>query len=255
MRNFAGFSEKFLNGHARFVFRSLKHRYMKEKIEINCVLEHLSPGDVAVDIGAYKGVYAYWMARAVGKNGKVFVFEPQALLAEYLRKIFSMPCYSMVTVEEKALSSGVGTDYIVVPESKKRYSQMAKLGSADEQGAHAGFSYKVAVDTLDNYFSARRTGPIRFIKCDVEGHELEVFRGACNILRTDYPVILFECEARHFSGQSTAEVFGFLEEIGYEGRFISGSRMYPVREFDEKLHQSGISGKYINNFLFVKKRR
>ena len=49
---------------------------------------------------------------------------------------------------------------------------------------------------LDSFF-ASRTQPVSLIKCDVEGHEGEVFRGAEQLLRQDRPILLFECEQRH----------------------------------------------------------
>ena len=45
----------------------------------------LSEGDRAVDVGANKGSYTFWMRRAVGAGGRVHAFEPQPELAAYLR--------------------------------------------------------------------------------------------------------------------------------------------------------------------------
>ena len=51
------------------------------------MLRHLQPGDTAVDIGAWRGAYTYWMVKAVGPQGRVVCFEPQPAMISYLRKI------------------------------------------------------------------------------------------------------------------------------------------------------------------------
>ena len=61
----------------RWVFRAWKYRLFTEQQEIKFLLENLSPGQTAVDIGSYKGAYTYWMSKRIGSTGKVFAFEPQ----------------------------------------------------------------------------------------------------------------------------------------------------------------------------------
>ncbi|MEX2496237.1 MAG: FkbM family methyltransferase, partial [Woeseia sp.] len=76
---------------------------------------------------------------------------------------------------------------------------------------------EIAVTTLDGCLAGSVGGPVRFIKCDVEGHELEVFKGAAGILRRDGPVLLFEC---HHNEAEEGSLFSFLSELGYDGAFF-----------------------------------
>ena len=55
--------------------------------------------------------------------------------------------------------------------------------------------------------------PISFIKCDVEGHEFAVLRGAERLLARSKPALLVEIEERH--GQTVSEVVGYLSDRGY----------------------------------------
>jgi FkbM family methyltransferase len=58
---------------------------------------------------------------------------------------------------------------------------------------------------LDALVADGRIAPPDFIKCDVEGAELQVFRGAANTLdRKDAPIVLFEANARAASGFGAA---------------------------------------------------
>ncbi len=55
-----------------------------------------------------------------------------------------------------------------------------------------------------------------FIKCDVEGAELSVFKGAIKTLdRTDAPVLLFELNTKAAAafGSTTSEYFDLLRSL------------------------------------------
>jgi hypothetical protein len=109
---------------------------------------------------------------------------------------------------------------------------------------------------LDGFLSERQHR-VSFIKCDVEGAELEVFRGAEGILRNDRPALLFECECRHHANGRIDGVFEFLAGMGYVGQFFDDGRLRPIREFDASEHQRTDGDRffdergYCNNFAFV----
>jgi FkbM family methyltransferase len=203
-----------------------------------------------VDVGANKGAYLYWMRRAVGADGKVFAFEPQARLAAYLRGLVSKMRWTNVSVRETALSDSSGTGILHIP------------GVGDSPGASLEGAVLTtgvcrdetcAVDTLDRQLEGQR---VALIKIDVEGHELAVFRGAERTLTESRPTLLFECEGRHLTAQTPKGVFAFLEARGYEGWFFAPEGLTPIAQFDEALHQRRGPGRfwkepgYRNNFVF-----
>lgn len=55
---------------------------------------------------------------------------------------------------------------------------------------------------------------VSFIKIDVEGHELQVLKGAKNLLTTQMPLILLELLTEDIQAQRAASL-DFLSEIGY----------------------------------------
>ena len=78
---------------------------------------------------------------------------------------------------------------------------------------------------------------MHFIKCDVEGHELEVLQGGQRLLREDRPVLLVECvDSRPEVGQ-TDRVFPYLEALGYRGYFFPNGRTESLTRFRVERHQ------------------
>jgi FkbM family methyltransferase len=236
---------------ARFLYRALKARYRGERQEIAAVLRGLAPGDVAVDAGAHKGAYAYWMRRAVSERGRVFAFEPQPRLAAYLAAVGASLGWENVSVRECALSDTTGLGALRVPRGGSSQGAALFDGVAGENEE----TVPVRLATLDAEVAG--AGRVAFLKVDVEGHELAVFRGAARILAEDAPIVLFECERRHLTGHAMEDVFAHLRGFGYEGSFFGPRTLQPLSEFDPAIHQRHAPGRfweapgYCNNFLFT----
>lgn len=212
------------------------------------MLQVLDPGDLAIDAGAHKGAYTCWMRKAVGKTGEVIAFEPQPELSEKLKTTAQEFGWQNVQVENAGLSSFNGKLDLHVPGSAP--SPSASFTSPDS--AEDAKRIKVPVYTLDNYMEAKQMEePVTFIKCDVEGHELEVFRGARRTLQLDRPVVLFESEVRHHPGQPIRRIFSYLNQLNYHGYFFWKRHVKPISEFHSTLHQDISKKAYANNFLFL----
>jgi len=235
----------------RYLYRAYRARYRDQRHEISAARAALRPGATAADIGAHKGAYLYWLKHAVGKAGKVHAFEPQSSLAAYLQAITHTMNWQNVFVHECALADRAGTSRLHVPGDGD--SPSASLG--DHVGQNGpNHSYECVVDTLDSKLQGSKQ--VGFLKVDVEGFELQVFRGAEQILEQHAPVILFECETRHLVEHTMADVFAFLMDRGYTGSFFAPDGLRPVEEFDAEVHQRHTPGRfwdavdYCNNFLF-----
>lgn len=229
----------------RLMQRAWRYRLRHDPAEIRFLLDTLGRGDAAIDVGAHKGAYTWWMARAVGRAGRVFAFEPQPELADRLRRQLTGPRWAHVSIEAAAVSEQAGQLDLYVPDDSP--SPGASLETARSAGAKR--THRVRIVTLDGRIPAEVR--VRFIKVDVEGHELSVFRGAQRLLTTDRPALLFECEARHHGGGAIASVFDHLRTLGYEGSFFWRGRRLPLDQFRAESHQVEGKEPYANNFAFT----
>ena len=235
--------------------RAWRYRLGSNRGEVAFVRDRVHSGDVVVDLGAHKGAFLYWLRSRVGPGGQVIAFEPQPILASALQRVIQQRGWSNVAVHQVAVADAAGTLTLGIPGDGSP-SPGARLVAEGADTTGYGATVEVDVVTLDAFF-ADRPRPIRFIKCDVEGVEMSVFRGARELLTTDRPDLMFECEKRHLNDDSVQTVFDWLQSLGYRGRFFHRGRLRPIEEFDPVLHQSVgpddsvDHAEYCNNFAFV----
>lgn len=232
---------------AALAHRAWRYRLRVDPDGIRWMRSALRPGDIAVDVGAYRGGYTYWMRRGVGESGAVLAYEPQPGPAAYLRRCVRDCAWSNVTVVGCALSSQPGRRTLRLPGDAP--SPAGSLVGASLPIGSRG--HDVDVETLDRYLAANLlpSGP-RLVKCDVEGHELEVFLGARATLEEHRPSILVECEARHAPDRAVEDVFEHLLALGYRGSFFWRGVRTDVGRFETELHQVEGRRPYVNNFIF-----
>jgi FkbM family methyltransferase len=228
--------------------RANKYQTKDDKGGIQYILESVQPGQVVFDIGAHKGGYLYFFQQLVGSKGKVFAFEPQSFLFNYLQKIHRLFKWQNVQLHHLALSDSAGsvTLFIPVKENKKSSSPGATIVAGTHNDA---VTENVETQTLDSFAQQNNTR-VDFIKLDVEGNELRVLQGAIHSINTYHPKIIFECERRHVGEAQVKETIAFVENLGYTGRFIYDTQFLPLSEFDFEKHQDINKQPYCNNFIF-----
>ncbi len=225
----------------RLIHRVWRYRLHTEHAEVRFMLDTIRPGQCVVDIGAHKAAFTYWMAKRVGPTGQVVAFEPQPDLAEYLRDVARRIGPDTVRVLELALSDEEG--------DSRLYFRGEHPGAASLEVQH-GPSVPVSTRTLDQVVQENDLpGPVSFIKCDVEEHELAVFSGAKEVLRNDKPVLLFESANIETGHRQLGPVTDYLRGFGYEGYFFAEKTLHPFAEFSpDRFHFAHLAQQ---NFVFV----
>ncbi len=243
----------------RFVWKYVWRRIYFHEIEMR-FLNALQVGsiDVAVDVGAAMGTYS-WILNRISKQ--VYAFEPGN---SHYRCLSRVSFWTNIHVIRAAVGSVCGRASLYTPSSGSNTGFLATL-SQDNPLVNLSGTRVDQVDqvTLDIFFAERLTPnrTVDFLKVDVEGHELEVFRGSVEILTKHHPFIICEIEARH--NANYPQVFGLLRKLGYgcyiyrAGTFesFSDDRIEDLQlEDDLKIRLGGNynpdSNRYIYNFVF-----
>jgi FkbM family methyltransferase len=183
-----------------------------EAIETAFVRRHVTPGMAVVDLGANLGWFTVHLALLVGGEGRVDAFEPRSDLMDLLTKTIGENRLTNVTTHNVALGSQ-NTYGQVIWSVHDINPGGTNLVSSDFV-APGITAQPVAVKTLDTCISHR----VDFVKIDVEGSELLVFRGAERILTEDRPLILVEINPSNLmrTSEISATEFGvFVEQLNY----------------------------------------
>ncbi len=236
----------------KLIHRATKYKNKNDRGGIAYLLASLREGETALDVGAHKAGYLYWMAKQVGATGKVYAFEPQSRLYAYLKKINPLFKKYDITIEHIALSNTTGATILYIPENTtSRDSSPGATIVPEKARRDVGMLEEtIETETLDSYCRKNDIVP-DFIKIDVEGNELNVLKGGTATLTQHKPRILIEIEARHVGEKQVLETFRFLESMGYKGHFIRGTERVDLALFDFDQHQNIESDNfYCNNFTF-----
>lgn len=171
-------------------------------------------GDVVYDIGAHLGFYTLLLSKLAGDAGKVYAFEPNPKLHPSLRR--TLDAIENVEFFDIALSDSEGELNLYVPED----ASMASLANWTDGIGGDVHTVKCELKRLDDLVESGELPLPQFIKCDVEGAELSVFRGGTKTLdRREAPVIMFEANAKAAAsfGWRTTDYFDFLDSLKHPG--------------------------------------
>jgi FkbM family methyltransferase len=156
-------------------------------------------GSVVFDIGAHVGFYTILASVLVGPSGRVISFEPLPRNLEYLRRHINLNRLTNITVVDAAVGNKAG---------RVRFEE----GANHSMGrVTAGGHIEVESIRIDQAVSEGTLPAPSCIKIDVEGAELDVLDGACQLLTEERPTILM---ATHGS-QIHEACCSFLTSIGY----------------------------------------
>jgi FkbM family methyltransferase len=204
--------------------RKLRHARAEPEMD---VIRHLLPvGGCAIDLGANFGLYTRFLAEAVGSEGTVHAVEPVPATFDVLRTNVRRLGLSTVTVHNVAVSDERGEVTMTVPHYARGGENLYEARIVDDDGPAGERMVRVPAATLDDLFA--RLGRIDFVKCDVEGHELNVLEGAAEILRVHRPAWLIEVSGDPDDPDSSAaELVRVMALAGYRVFHLDGDEPRP----------------------------
>lgn len=200
------------------------------------VMRHFLPGcSVVFDVGAHTGEWSK-LARAINPGLAIHCFEPSRDNFDHLTRNVSSP---NVTCNPFGLSSEKGERPLFIFRSAPGlHSLYQRQGLEDGWGLKTPQESETAkLDTLENYCAERQIGRIDFLKIDVEGHELEVFKGGRSLFEDGrVGMIQFEYGGCNIDSKVLLkDIFEFFEGMNYNVYKIFPDRLKRFRRYDQRL--------------------
>lgn len=208
-----------------------------EKEDGAMLLRLVDDGMTFFDIGANLGWYGLHVARIFPKS-RVFAFEPIPKTYSYLQRNIAHNQLSNMRAYNFGLSDQAGEHvFYVNPKIMGAASSSALNGSE-------GQPLECKVRRLDDV-AAELDTRIDFIKADVEGAELFVFRGGINIIKECKPVIFAEMLRKHAATfhYHPNDIIKLLGEIGYKCFVCRAGKLEEFPAMDEQTVET--------NFVFL----
>jgi FkbM family methyltransferase len=196
--------------------RQIIHNRHPREPEMALMKSLVSSGDFVADIGANVGVYTIEVSRAVGPEGRVYSFEPLRENYDILSALVRKAELGNVLLVHAALGSVVAKGEMIIPEAAGflgyYQAHLAQLGGS------SGKRERVDIISLDELHRRGVIQRVDFIKCDVEGGELEVLQGGQTVIGSHKPGWLMEV-----SKQKSGQVFATLKDLGYRAYVFNGA--------------------------------
>ncbi|MBW3618983.1 MAG: FkbM family methyltransferase [Actinobacteria bacterium] len=212
---------------ARASFERALDRLPFVEKEMPVVARIVRPGWTCVDIGAAGGTYTHLLSRRVGAAGRVHAVEPRSRSMGYLRRMRRVFRWHNVELHQLALTDHDEGAELSVPRFARTEAHLTGPVATTDRTVR---TERVATTTVDALVRSRDLVSVELIKCDVEGAELQVLRGAEWTMARFRPVVVVEIEARHLARYdlSPDAVAAWFEERDYAAYRTTGGRLVPA---------------------------
>jgi FkbM family methyltransferase len=155
------------------------------------IIENFQPKSegIVVDVGAHYGRYTLIAAKRIGPKGKVIAIEADPKNFDMLNKNIKLNKLEHVITLNLAATSNKSKVKLSIPEKKPGHTIYSSI--IPDRAPTEKF-IEVNANTLDNLLHENGISieEVNWIKIDVEGAELEVLKGATNVLSKNKDISL-----------------------------------------------------------------
>lgn len=156
------------------------------ELEFVVLSQLINGAGAVVEVGANIGAITLGLAKRAAAFGQtVYAYEPQPFIFQNLNANLALNALGNVRAFPLACGASNAELYFTVPD----YMQENNFGAVElrtERGTH---DLAVPCVTLDQHLAQVEVG---LIKVDVEGFELEVFKGSQQLIQRCRPILYFE---------------------------------------------------------------
>lgn len=186
------------------------------KEELGIISSMLEPNDHVLEVGVHYGFFATFIASHL-KEGSYLGVEMQPKAAMYAQSNLGLNRFTNARVINSAGGKESGEiDYV------PNINGNASVARGNQTG------FKIPVTSIDDIIA--KEGPKTFLKVDVEGHEIEVLKGAKNSLKS-FSKIAIEIHNTMLSKAQVKELVELISIEDYKGKMFIRPN-YQLEEID-----------------------
>lgn len=188
--------------------------YSSDLIEM--MLSRLRRGMTVIDVGANIGAMTVPFAQWVGRDGKVWAFEPDPRQVALLEKNLRRNGYQNVNVVAAALGDGDGPVTLLAPDLDERNQGIGTI--VPGAGADKVRREVVPIWRFDSFASRHGIDHADLIKVDIQGAELLFLAGAMTFLQRVKPQLVIEVSPVDLAtgGSGSRSLLKQIALIGYD---------------------------------------
>jgi FkbM family methyltransferase len=213
-----------------------------EQDELLMQLKLIEDGYNVLDIGGNYGWYAMRIAKEKPKS-HIFSFEPIPGTFNFLNENIKLNTLNNIKTFNFGLSDAEGS-FIFYFDSN--LSVNASLANVSEKSGIENIT--CSVKKLDDFVKEQNIH-VDFMKCDVEGAELLVYKGGINMIKKDCPIIFTEM-LRKWSAKFNYhpnDIISFFKCIGYSCFTSTEGKLRTFANIDEYTQET--------NYFFLHKEK
>jgi FkbM family methyltransferase len=185
-----------------YIGKSLEQYGEAHEFELILLRQLCGAGDCVFDIGANIGDHTIPLAQHVGEGGRIVAFEPQRIIFQMLCANVALNSLPNVDCTHAAVGASAGS--VLIPEID--YSVEDNYGGVEVSRFTEG--RPVPQVTLDDCLDVP---PVRLVKIDVEGMEVDALRGATRFIAKFRPTLYVENDRL----ERSSELISLLHQLAY----------------------------------------
>jgi len=193
--------------------REIDHKIILEKV--------LKPDMLILDIGANIGYYALMELNMMRGQGRLIAVEPSPSNVELLKRNLHLNGYENIPVIAGAISDKSGTrNFFLAEQSNLNTFHDVGSGAQHLSGENIDVRTYTVPEVMEPF------GSPDLIRMDVEGHEVEVFKGMLDAIRSGKmaPMVIFETHLTRYGKDHDMEsVLRALFDAGYYVWYLASS--------------------------------
>ncbi len=184
----------------------------------NFLSKHIKVDDILINVGSNVGLFAIYAALKA-KDGKVYAIEANTETFEKLNDNIRLNSLKNVHADNVAISDFNGVINLFAPMSGRdsEFSVSTVQSTAEKAGS------QVTAVTLDKYIEQHNINSVSGLIIDVEGHELQLLRGASMLFKLN--------SLRYISIELTKSVDECLDIMKFFGFTIESKQVANDQEF------------------------